>query len=143
VFAAGPYVKRHRTGVALIAGMAGLAVAAATVATMTVANASTEGTVPVGAIRAAAFAEQSGARVETTVDVGGGQDVGWLASGDWMRYNGPRPIPADPKRNAEFSATCRYGHAAPDDPIVFPGAKGASRLHSFVGNDSTNADTTT
>jgi hypothetical protein len=68
--------------------MAGLAVAAATVATMTVANASTEGTVPVGPIRAAAFTEQSGARVETTVDVGGGQDVGWLASGDWMRYNG-------------------------------------------------------
>jgi hypothetical protein len=55
----------------------------------------------------------------------------------------PRPIPANPKRNAEFNATCKYSHSAPDDPIVFPGVKGASRLHSFVGNDSTNADTTT
>jgi hypothetical protein len=55
----------------------------------------------------------------------------------------PRPIPADYRKNAEFNATCVYSHSAPDDPIVFPGLKGASHMHSFIGNDITNADTTT
>ena len=35
---------------------------------------------------AASFVDQSGAQVETTVDGGGGQNVGWLSNGDWMRY---------------------------------------------------------
>jgi hypothetical protein len=54
----------------------------------------------------------------------------------------PRAIPANPKKNAEFNATCTYSHSAADDPIVFPGLKGASHLHSFIGNDGTDADTT-
>jgi hypothetical protein len=31
----------------------------------------------------------------------------------------------------------------PDDPIVFPGQPGASHMHDFVGNASTNANSTT
>ena len=82
------YVKGRPKGVALIASLAAAALAAATVATITVANASTVGSIPVDATRAAAFTEQSGARTEPTGDDGGGQNVGWLANGDWMRYNG-------------------------------------------------------
>ncbi|MFC8537759.1 DUF1996 domain-containing protein [Streptomyces sp. NPDC057249] len=45
---------------------------------------------------------------------------------------------ADVVRVAEFLAECPYTHRAPDDPIVFPGLPGASHMHSFFGNDSTN-----
>jgi hypothetical protein len=42
----------------------------------------------------------------------------------------------------QFLVECTYSHSASDDPIVFPGASGASHLHVFFGNESTNADTT-
>ncbi|MFJ1576307.1 MULTISPECIES: DUF1996 domain-containing protein [unclassified Streptomyces] len=42
-------------------------------------------------------------------------------------------------RVAEFLAECPYSHRATDDPIVFPGLPGASHMHSFFGNTSTNA----
>ena len=218
-------------------------------------------------VQAESFAAQSGAQVEATVDTGGGQDVGYLANGDWMRYdgvdlgaagtltvaarvasagtggngtvelrtgsvtgpvlaqfvitstggwqawitqtatvashpigvqtvfavmrnttgggnfvninwfsfgNGASPTPSsstgtgwvnvdpaawnaqlaaframvmDPApstavRVPEFNATCTYSHSKPDDPIVFPGLPGASHMHSFIGNRSTNANTT-
>jgi hypothetical protein len=54
----------------------------------------------------------------------------------------PRAVPANSGRNAEFNATCEYSHSAPDDPIVFPNMAGASHMHSFLGNDSTNATST-
>jgi hypothetical protein len=38
-----------------------------------------------------------------------------------------------------FVESCRFSHQAPDDPIVFPGKPGASHLHTFVGNRTTNA----
>lgn len=34
---------------------------------------------------------------------------------------------------------CSYDHSLTDDPIVFPGAPGASHLHDFLGNKSTKA----
>jgi hypothetical protein len=42
-----------------------------------------------------------------------------------------------------FVSNCRFSHSAPDDPIVAPGKPGGSHDHSFVGNRSTNAWTTT
>ena len=42
-----------------------------------------------------------------------------------------------------FISVCRFSHRAPDDPIVFPGKPGLSHDHSFVGNVSTNAFSTT
>jgi len=42
----------------------------------------------------------------------------------------------------EFQANCTFSHFLKDDPIVFPGQPGASHLHTFVGNRSTNAFTT-
>lgn len=41
-----------------------------------------------------------------------------------------------------FNALCGFSHRAPDDPIVFPGQPGASHLHDFLGNTSTDASST-
>jgi hypothetical protein len=38
-------------------------------------------------IQAESYSAQSGTAVETTTDTGGGQDVGNIANGDWLRYN--------------------------------------------------------
>lgn len=43
---------------------------------------------------------------------------------------------------AEFLADCPFTHRLPDDPIVFPGLPGASHMHDFFGNRSTNAHST-
>jgi hypothetical protein len=55
----------------------------------------------------------------------------------------PRPVPANSVRVPEFNASCLYSHSRADDPIVFPGMAGASHMHSFIGNTSTDANTTT
>ncbi|CAO0826070.1 hypothetical protein SMICM17S_01215 [Streptomyces microflavus] len=43
----------------------------------------------------------------------------------------------------EFQANCSVTHTAPDDPIVYPGRAGASDDHTFMGNRTTNASSTT
>ncbi|MFD0313157.1 DUF1996 domain-containing protein [Streptomyces flavalbus] len=43
----------------------------------------------------------------------------------------------------EFQANCAVTHTAPDDPIVYPGQPGRSHDHTFMGNTSTNAHSTT
>lgn len=284
-------MPRPRSRIAIIAGASALVLAA--VAAVTTANASTQDTAPAGAVKAASYSDQSGAQVQNTSDVGGGQNVGWLANGDWLRYDGvdvgaagtlttlmrvaaskddqnprpgtvevrldsltgavvasigitstggwqswvtnsdteqspggkhdvflvmrspqgrdfvninwfafggtaaasstgsaaaasptasisaaaspsmpamsmpsttgnwipvdqakwqaqlqafqamtPRAVPAGSRKNPEFNATCTYSHSAADDPIVFPGVPGASHMHTFIGNNSTNANTT-
>jgi len=40
-----------------------------------------------GTIQAESFNAQSGVQVETTTDSGGGQDIGFIANGDWTRYD--------------------------------------------------------
>ena len=45
-------------------------------------------------------------------------------------------------RVPEFNASCTYSHSRKDDPIVFPGLPGASHMHSFFGNRSTDANST-
>jgi hypothetical protein len=45
--------------------------------------------------------------------------------------------------NGAVRIPCGYSHMAFDDPIVFPGQPGASHLHTFFGNTSTNANSTT
>jgi hypothetical protein len=37
-----------------------------------------------------------------------------------------------------FRIVCSFSHMSYDDPIVFPGKPGASHLHTFFGNTSTN-----
>ena len=45
-------------------------------------------------------------------------------------------------RVPQFVVSCTFSHAAPDDPIVFPGQEGASHMHVFFGNRTTNASST-
>ncbi|MFD7817315.1 beta-1,3-glucanase family protein [Streptomyces sp. NPDC059785] len=37
-------------------------------------------------IQAASYSSQNGTQTETTTDTGGGQDVGYIANGDWLAY---------------------------------------------------------
>ncbi|MFC1415677.1 beta-1,3-glucanase family protein [Streptacidiphilus cavernicola] len=46
------------------------------------------GTSAFATIQAEAYTSQSGTQTETTGDAGGGQDVGWIANGDWLGYAG-------------------------------------------------------
>ncbi|GHG25708.1 DUF1996 domain-containing protein [Streptomyces filamentosus] len=48
-----------------------------------------------------------------------------------------------PAYHHEFQAGCSVTHTAPDDPIVYPGQFGKSHDHTFMGNTSTNAASTT
>lgn len=43
----------------------------------------------------------------------------------------------------EFQMNCPVSHTAPDDPIVKPGQPGASHDHTFLGNNTTDAFSTT
>ncbi|HEX6343694.1 DUF1996 domain-containing protein [Umezawaea sp.] len=54
-----------------------------------------------------------------------------------------KPIPPNAVRVAEFVAECGFSHRLPDDPIVFPKLAGASHLHTFFGNTSTDAHSDT
>ncbi len=38
-------------------------------------------------IQAESYNTQSGTQTETTSDTGGGENVGWIANGDWLRYD--------------------------------------------------------
>jgi hypothetical protein len=57
-----------------------------------------------------------------------------------MKRN-PRGLPAV-DGTVNFTSSCAFSHTNFDDPIVHPGIVGASHQHSFVGNDTTNADST-
>ncbi len=46
------------------------------------------------------------------------------------------------KQLGQFTTQCTFSHYAYDDPIVFPGEKGAAHLHMFFGNTLANADST-
>ncbi|MBI4933769.1 MAG: DUF1996 domain-containing protein [Actinobacteria bacterium] len=53
-----------------------------------------------------------------------------------------RPVAGPQGAIPQFLVECEYSHAAEDDPIVYPGEVGASHLHVFFGNTTTDADTT-
>ncbi|MGV9935630.1 DUF1996 domain-containing protein [Streptomyces olivaceoviridis] len=48
-----------------------------------------------------------------------------------------------PRYFHEFQANCSVTHTAADDPIVYPGQPGKSHDHTFMGNTSTHAGSTT
>ncbi|WAZ26273.1 DUF1996 domain-containing protein [Streptomyces cinnabarinus] len=48
-----------------------------------------------------------------------------------------------PRYFHEFQANCAVTHTAPDDPIVYPNQPGSSHDHTFMGNTSTDARSTT
>ncbi|XVU23376.1 DUF1996 domain-containing protein [Actinoplanes sp. CA-054009] len=55
----------------------------------------------------------------------------------------PKTITNNPVRVSEFNASCTVSHSKADDPIVLPGLPGGSHMHSFLGNNATDAYTTT
>jgi Domain of unknown function (DUF1996)/Carbohydrate binding module (family 6) len=78
--------RPSNTALAVIGGAVALVVGAAV--TVVTVDASAQDIASGSTIKAASFSAQSGARTEPTGDTGGGQNVGWLSSGDWMRYDG-------------------------------------------------------
>ncbi|MFG3002643.1 DUF1996 domain-containing protein [Streptomyces calvus] len=58
---------------------------------------------------------------------------------------GVTPSMKEPPRRYfhEFQANCSVTHTAPDDPIVYPQQPGASHDHTFMGNTTTDAHSTT
>jgi hypothetical protein len=50
--------------------------------------------------------------------------------------------PAQAASSGVLRVACNFSHQASDDPIVFPGQPGASHLHEFFGNTTTNANST-
>jgi hypothetical protein len=78
-----PHGRRHHTGrVVLGAALTSALVAAGIAATTATATAATPATV-----QAESYSAQSGAQLEPTIDTGGGQNVAYLANGDWLRYD--------------------------------------------------------
>ncbi|MFJ8798744.1 DUF1996 domain-containing protein [Streptomyces sp. NPDC102487] len=84
------------------------------------------------------------------VGEGSGPAAGWVPI-DQAKWNAQvaqframtaAPVPADVVRVPEFNATCDYSHSKQDDPIVLPNLAGASHMHSFFGNKSTDAFST-
>ncbi len=51
----------------------------------------------------------------------------------------PRTVSSGVLPSVSFVVRCRLSHEASDDPILLPGKPGASHLHSFFGNRTTNA----
>ncbi|MFG1842486.1 DUF1996 domain-containing protein [Micromonospora sp. NPDC049175] len=76
--------RRRRTRISLAAAV----VAALGASGIYIAGAQAEEVAVPGRIQAEAFAAHSGAQTEDTGDADGGRNVGWLASGDWLRYDG-------------------------------------------------------
>ncbi|GHH93123.1 hypothetical protein GCM10017779_35800 [Streptomyces capillispiralis] len=58
---------------------------------------------------------------------------------------GVTPSTKEPPRRYfhEFQANCSVTHTAPDDPIVYPRQPGRSHDHTFMGNTTTEAHSTT
>jgi hypothetical protein len=43
-------------------------------------------------------------------------------------------------RAGRFAVVCPLSHRAANDPVIYPGKPGASHMHDFFGNRTTNAD---
>jgi hypothetical protein len=60
-----------------------------------------------GTIQAESYNGQNGVQTENTTDSGGGQNIGWLANGDWARFDGVNFGNGGPART--FSARVASG----------------------------------
>lgn len=67
--------------------VAGLILAAVGALAVTVGPLSAASAAETVTVEAESYSAQSGARTENTGDTGGGRNVGWLADGDWLRYD--------------------------------------------------------
>ncbi|MET7424208.1 DUF1996 domain-containing protein [Dactylosporangium sp. NPDC005555] len=70
--------------------------------------------------------------------------AGWIkAPNPVTNVKASHEVPPNKGGFHEFQANCSVSRTnLADDPIVFPGLPGASHLHTFMGNTTTNANTT-
>ncbi|MFG1916734.1 DUF1996 domain-containing protein [Micromonospora sp. NPDC048898] len=110
--------RRRRTRISLAAAV----VAALGASGIYIAGAQAEEVAVPGRVQAEAFAAHSGAQTEGTGDADGGRNVGWLASGDWLRYDGVSITGADlTARVSSHNATggtVELHLAAPDGQLL-------------------------
>ncbi|MFG1605307.1 DUF1996 domain-containing protein [Actinoplanes sp. NPDC049265] len=106
--------------------------------------------IPAGAIRAASYAAQSGVQQEGSSDVGGGRAVGWLANGDWMRFDGVDLGPAgtvstslrfsaayrDRPGSVEMRLDSQTGMVLATVPVSYTGGWAAWRTATVTGSSS-------
>ncbi|MFD3695104.1 DUF1996 domain-containing protein [Streptomyces sp. NPDC058646] len=120
-----------------------------------ISSALVAGVLGVGAIATAADPGSASPSSAASVHTGHSMAASTQASGDDADGDGYIPAvpqvtgvtPSDrtppPAYFHEFQANCSVTHTAPDDPIVYPGQAGRSHDHTFMGNTSTNAHSTT
>ncbi len=120
------------------------------VSTATVAGALSVGTVATaapdrGAKAPAAAAPHAGHHLAPSTRASGDDPDGDGFIPAVPQVTGVTPSDRTPPRAYfhEFQANCAATHTAPDDPIVHPGQFGRSHDHTFMGNTSTNAASTT
>jgi beta-glucosidase len=75
--------------------------------------------------QAESFGSQSGVQTETTTDTGGGQNVGWIAPGDWIGYPGvdfgtttPTRVTTRRASGATATGTVQYRLDSTTGPII-------------------------
>ncbi|GAA1864484.1 hypothetical protein GCM10009687_34740 [Asanoa iriomotensis] len=75
---------------------------------------------------------------------GGNNAAGWIMAPNPVTDVKPsRAVPPNKGGFHEFQANCSVSRTnIGDDPIVFPKLPGASHLHTFMGNTTTNANST-
>ncbi|WP_246510688.1 glycoside hydrolase family 3 N-terminal domain-containing protein [Nonomuraea endophytica] len=79
---------------------------------------------PYQVVQAESYASQSGTQLETTTDTGGGQNVGFIAPGDWLAYPGmqfgatsPASITARIASGASTSGTVQFRTGSTTGPV--------------------------
>jgi hypothetical protein len=111
-------MPRRRTTRLLLAASLAAGVAASGVYLV---SADAAETVVPGRVQAESYAAQSGARTENTGDTGGGQDVGWLADGDWLRYDNVTPgatVTVRVASNTSAGGTVELHTGTPTGPLL-------------------------
>jgi len=75
--------------------------------------------------QAESFNSQSGIQVENTTDTGGGQNIGWIAPGDWVAYDNvdfgsasPASVSTRIASGATVSGTIQYRLDSTTGPII-------------------------
>ncbi|OKJ48936.1 hypothetical protein AMK27_36775 [Streptomyces sp. CB02009] len=136
---------RGRTLSALLLSAA-LGVSALTVNTYTAAAARGETTAPAASAHGAHAAGAAQGHVMAASALPSGDDAdgdGYIPAVPQVTGVTPSTATPPPAYHHEFQAGCSVTHTAPDDPIVYPGQFGKSHDHTFMGNTSTDAASTT
>ncbi len=121
-------------GSALLAGSLGVG---------TIATAADPGSAPAASAVSAGGHTGHTAAVSTRASADDPDGDGYIPAVPPVTGVTPSDATPPPRYHKEFQANCAVTHTAPDDPIVYPGQPGKSHDHTFMGNTTTNAGSTT